>query len=476
MRPFPGFSTSDMVITIAHGFVGIVSFDEGPQLSRIGSFLGMGNPAVAKQWWRISFVVYAVLCLSSMAGMSIGFGLFAAGCLWYLAANWKGDGRRVLREAFSTPYSWVSLALFLASLLSLVAAMIWPVVGSQQGPALASLKKFHYYIFPPLFAAALLRTADSPERHPFWRAWGIFGAFLGLVAMVQFFGSNLFPASWLANSFFRPVGSAAAVAYGETQRFHGQGLMFFHLSFASSMCFVACSAWARVVFPLRGDEGRIRFLWAAAAVLASAGVWFSYSRIAFFALAVVLLVLGFLRKPLYGWITAAFVGVVGTVAWFTVSSFRWRFVEGMSGIRERERMWESAFAMFRDRPLTGVGFSRTGEISPWYVQNVLHAPLEFTSHAHNNFLDMLGATGLLGFTAFLAWWGFLFYACARSFRRAPLDRRWLPAAALGGFLAFHVNGLTQVNYWDGKSEHALMLWTGVAIALWIRDSLEARHA
>ncbi len=88
MRPFPGFSTSDMVITIAHGFVGIVSFDEGPQLSRIGSFLGMGNPAVAKQWWRISFVVYAVLCLSSMAGMSIGFGLFAAGCLWYLAANW----------------------------------------------------------------------------------------------------------------------------------------------------------------------------------------------------------------------------------------------------------------------------------------------------------------------------------------------------------------------------------------------------
>lgn len=132
-------------------------------------------------------------------------------------------------------------------------------------------------------------------------------------------------------------------------------------------------------------------------------------------------------------------------------------------------MWESAYAMFRDRPLTGVGFSRTGEISPWYVKNVLHEPLEFTSHAHNNFLDMLAATGLPGFTAFLAWWGFLFYACARAFRRAPMHERWLPAAALTGFLAFHVNGLTQVNYWDGKSEHALMLWTGVAVALWIRD-------
>jgi len=56
-----------------------------------------------------------------------------------------------------------------------------------------------------------------------------------------------------------------------------------------------------------------------------------------------------------------------------------------------------------------------------------------------------------------------------AFRRAPESRRWLPAAVFTGFLTFHVNGLTQVNYWDGKSEHTLMLFSGVAVALWLRE-------
>jgi hypothetical protein len=418
--------------------------------------------ASAKRWWRIAFVTYAVLSISSMAGMSIGLGIFGAASLWYFVADWRGRGREALREAFATPYSWLTLGLFLASLLSLLAAFAFPVEGSQAGPMLSSLKKYHYYFFPPLFAAALLQTSDSPERHPFWKAWGIFGGILGVIATLQFFAADLFPYGILGNSFFRPI--------GQTGRYHGQGLMFFHLSFASSMCFVAASGWARLVFPLRGDAAREKIFWAISAALATAGVYFSYSRIAFAALAIVVLVLGFLRKPLYGVFSAIFVGAAGFLLWTFSSSLRHRFLDFASGTKERETMWRAALAMVERRPLTGVGFSRTGELSPWYVQHVLKQPLEFTSHAHNNFLDMLAATGLIGFAAFLAWWGFLFLASWRSFRLAPEGEKWLPAAAFTGFIAFHVNGLTQVNYWDGKSEHALMLWTGVAIALWVRAS------
>jgi O-antigen ligase len=420
----------------------------------------------AKRCWRIAFVAYAVLSISSMAGMSIGLGMFAAASIWYFSSDWRGRGREALREAFSTPYTWLSMALFLASLLSLLAAFAFPVEGSQAGPMLSSLKKYHYYLFPPLFAAALIHTSDSLERHPFWKAWAIFGGILGVIAMLQFFAANIFPYGWLGNSFFRPV--------GQTGRYHGQGLMFFHLSFASSMCFVASSAWARLVFPLRGDAPKEKVFWAASALLSTAGVYFSYSRIAFAALAIVVLVLGFLRKPLYGIFSAIFVGISGFLLWTFSPSLQHRFLDFASGTKERETMWRAAVAMVEQRPLTGVGFSRTGELSPWFVAHVLKQPLEFTSHAHNNFLDMLAATGLIGFAAFLAWWGFLFFASWRSFRLAPEGKKWLPAATLTGFLAFHVNGLTQVNYWDGKSEHALMLWTGVAVALWIRDS-HAKH-
>ena len=65
-------------------------------------------------------------------------------------------------------------------------------------------------------------------------------------------------------------------------------------------------------------------------------------------------------------------------------------------------MWQAARDMFLDRPLTGVGFSRTGELSPYYKKkNVYDETTDFTSHAHNNFLDILGATGGLGMLAFL---------------------------------------------------------------------------
>ena len=167
------------------------------------------------------------------------------------------------------------------------------------------------------------------------------------------------------------------------------------------MSFVAASAMARLIFPLRGDDRRARFLWWVVAVLSTAGVWFSYSRIAFVALGIVLLTLGFLRRPIYGIAALVFVSLAGLGAWNFIPSFYSRFDAGRSGILERVAMWRSAWAMFRDRPLTGIGFSRTGELSPWYVKNVLHQPVGFTSHAHNNVLDMLAATGLVGFAAWL---------------------------------------------------------------------------
>ncbi len=421
----------------------------------------MENSSAAKRWWRFAFVAYGVLSLSCMAGMSIGLGIFGAATLWFIASSWKGAAKSIFAEVFWTPFFWISLCLLGASLLSLLAAMAFPVEGSQAGPMLSSLKKYHYFLFPPLFAAAFLQTSDSLERHPFWKMWAAFGAFLGIVAMAQFFGAVLFPAAWLESSFFRAVGG--------TNRFHGQGLMFFHLSFASCMSFVAAAAWARVIFPVWGDDRNARIFWGAAALLASLGLWFSYSRIAFVALGFVILALGFLKKPAWGLVALTIVSLGGFSVWTMSPSMQRRFSENQSGTKERVRMWKSAWAMFQDRPLTGIGFSRTGELSPWYLKNVVREPLEFTSHAHNNVLDMMAATGAIGLVCYLAWWGFLMWAALWAFRRAPAEKRWLPAAALTGFLAFHINGLTQVNFWDGKSEHTLMIWAGVVIALWVRE-------
>lgn len=398
-----------------------------------------------------------------MAGMGIGSGLFALASLLFFFSLGRRPGSRSLRDSYANPYALASGALFLAAFLSLLAAIAFPVEGSQEAVHLASLKKFHYFLLPPLIAAALVHSDAKRrlERHPFFTAWGLMGAFLGVVALVQFFGGDLFSPETLNNRFFRSV--------GRTDRFHGQGFMYFHLSFASCMCFVASAGWARMVFPLRGDHGKTKLLWAAAALLGSAGVYFSYSRIAFAALALLILLLAFLKKPRWGMIATVAVLLVGAGIWTSSESLRKRFEYGLAGIKERTVMWQAARDMYLDHPLTGVGFSRTGEISPYYKKkNVYDDTTDFTSHAHNNLLDQFASTGSLGMLAWLAWWGFLFFAAARAFRASAPEDRWLPAACLAGFFAFHVNGLTQVNFWDGKSQHTLMIWAGVALALWLK--------
>jgi O-antigen ligase len=83
-------------------------------------------------------------------------------------------------------------------------------------------------------------------------------------------------------------------------------------------------------------------------------------------------------------------------------------------------------------------------------------------------LDIIAAMGIPGLIAYLAWWIFLFFASWRVYLFSKEEERWLPAAALGGLLAFQINGLTQVNFWDGKSQHTLMIWVGITLALWIR--------
>lgn len=410
-----------------------------------------------RRWWRRAFCLFAPLSLSTMAGMSIGGAIFIAGSAWSLARGWRQWGRRALVEVARGPWAWATFALFVSAFLSLLGAALFPPVGEPL-TGFAELKKFHHFLYPPLIALAFLYTADEIERHPFWKFWGGMGIFCGILAVVQFFGAEIFPAPWLESRFFRAV--------GETGRFHAQGLMFFHLSFAACMTFVAVAGLARLLWPLRWDKAGTRFFWATVTLAGFAGVYFSFSRIALAGLVFVATVLGLLKRPLWGLIGFVLCVGIGTAAWFESSSLRDRFTQSRGSTIERELMWHAAWDMFRDRPLTGFGMGRSGHFTPIYAERILGTKTWFSSHAHNNVLDTLAAMGILGLLSYLFWWGVVLGSAFLSFREAR--DRWLPAAAFAGLLAFQVNGLTQVNFWDGKSQHTLMLWAGVVLALAVR--------
>jgi len=121
-------------------------------------------------------------------------------------------------------------------------------------------------------------------------------------------------------------------------------------------------------------------------------------------------------------------------------------------IKERFAMWQSAWHMFVDHPLTGIG---PGNFNLLYKTKYILA--EATSdrfyHAHNNFLHFLAETGMLGFSAFV----WLICSIMTSTLRAYLTQN-----NLCGFIAFLITaslmlqGFTQYTF--GDSAVIRMYW------------------
>ena len=412
-------------------------------------------------WRTIALCGYGTLSLTSMAGMGIGGGAFFLASLLALFSAWKRGQSPGGLLPMRAP-AIASAFLFTCAVASLAFAVFFPPLGEVDVSFLA-LKKFHFFFLPFLIALAFYDSKQSIERNPFWFWWSGMGIACGIIASLQFWGGFIFPDAWLSHRFFRPI-----IGTFGTLRYHGQGLMFFHLSFASCMSFVAAAGVARLFWPLANESRRERLYWAAVALAGLLAVFYSFSRIAFVGLIAVCFSLAFLKRPKFGSYALLVFAVLGAFLWMKNDTFRSRFEYAKVTKSERENMWTVSWFMFEERPLTGVGFSQTGGQSPAYAEKLLgYRPL-FTSHAHNNILDIMASMGLFGLVAYFGWW-FLFFAMAwKVFRASPPEERWLPAAAFAGFISFHVNGLTQVNFWDGKSQHTLMIWAGVTLALWLR--------
>jgi|GEM_PF-3692666 len=122
-----------------------------------------------------------------------------------------------------------------------------------------------------------------------------------------------------------------------------------------------------------------------------------------------------------------------------------------SHINDRALLWKINFEVFKENPVTGVGFLSSGEATAAYKSTFIpDHPDQFVSHAHNNFIEMLSTTGLLGTGVWVAWNMWLLLICWR--RRTY--------GVLAGLITFHFNGLTQVNFWEPRGLSMFMTVIG----------------
>jgi O-antigen ligase len=133
-----------------------------------------------------------------------------------------------------------------------------------------------------------------------------------------------------------------------------------------------------------------------------------------------------------------------------------------AGVRERIYMWKSGLAMWRERPILGVG---PGGVKRDYVRYAREEALKKrTGHVHNTPLQILVERGVLGLAAWL-WVWIAFYAHAiRRLRRLPAEAVAERALVVGGIAAitgFLIGGLSEYNF--GDSEVVMVAWCVMAL-------------
>jgi O-antigen ligase len=412
----------------------------------------------------ISFVLcaYAVFSLSSMAGMNISF-LFVALTFCYL----------LFCSSFRLPDSLIKLpdfkryliyggSLFAACLLSLIVAKFHPIIYADHAPDITAhgFLKIWYLFCPLILATVFLSREDSnPLLEKVKNYWWIATLILAGVALIQFF------TGW-------PEAQAIPTNPG---RYHA--ILFFghHLSTASIIIFPTFVALAQALGKKIRQNAWDKLAWATG--LAGILILFlTYARAAWVSVPIGIALLFFrYLKP-----KTQVLGVVGLALFLALgsqTSLVKERIQNSMGVTDRIRLWEANIDYFKHNPITGIGWLKTQEMSEFYFKqkDPAHYHDYFWGHAHSNFFEMLGGTGLVGLLAFLAWSCFtlsLAYTASR-----PLEIEKNPSLAdfaygLGvALVLLHLNGLTNVTFWEGKVMHQQMFAVALLLVIRARQNL-----
>lgn len=129
--------------------------------------------------------------------------------------------------------------------------------------------------------------------------------------------------------------------------------------------------------------------------------------------------------------------------------------------RERYAIWESAFNMFKDHPLLGVGL---GQYKDNYQKKYIlkKAKYKKLTHAHNNVMQMLAENGIVGCAGFLT---LVFYIFGKNI--SDFIKRRCPYSLIiaSSTFALFVQGLTEYNFGNSAVMKSYWLLLGCMLVM-----------
>jgi putative inorganic carbon (hco3(-)) transporter len=224
---------------------------------------------------------------------------------------------------------------------------------------------------------------------------------------------------------------------------------------------------------LFGPRGKIRWWYSAGLVMQVLAMLFSYVRGAWIGFSVALLFLILMKNKK---LILVLLALAGATILFSPQPVKQRILNitnlNVGSTQVRLTQWRNSIKIFKDHPITGVGWIDLAKIHKSYAPPGADLNYEayWIGHFHSNYIMFLVCFGLLGFAALLYFLYKLFTSLWQTWRGLSVDHPALSAWVLGTLaacLGFWVNGIFDWTF--GDAEPVSLLWLVIGLAFAIRN-------
>ncbi len=404
------------------------------------------NESLHRRLIQFSLSLYIVATWSSMAGMEI-FGWLTFALSMSYAFRRPIEAPAQLKD-FSSALPWRAMIAIYA--ITAVGIIINGTMNADYNYALGH-PRWMFLVVSGTFALML-----APPTLKGYRFFLFFTTLIGAYAIFQ---------SFTGIDFLRP-GSDRAVqkldVRQEIRLWRSAGLFGSPMGYVYIAGMHACLSLAvALVFPKERRRLRVISLISFCVIVAS--LITTYVRGAWIAMAIAFLTMAWIasRRWFY-WTVGAGTAAFGAL-FVGLIQFRERllslFNPQYASNSDRWLLWQMNIKMWLDYPIFGIGWGENETRAREYLTKMGH-PKAFSGHAHNNYLEALSGTGLLGFMAFVFFIGFFIWLTWRLWKRLPRDLYWarsLTLACFGAQIYIHLGGLTECNFKAGATSHNLII-------------------
>lgn len=382
--------------------------------------------------------LYALSLLTSMSGMEIFGWSTCAFTLLYILANYFLGMRQFyfFRLGVELPLLILILVVWIGLLVNAPSADHLEQIGNLRWILMLYLMTYTFELFPSLNRILTIFL--------------VAGTIIGLYGIFQHFTCIDLVRGENTPMTLSPVEGATTC--------QSIGMFGHHLTYGYSAGMIICFAFAGLLLGRRKSFGhRLGFLFSTSVIGLSLawtygrGVWLAVG-LAFFMMAAYVS-----KKHFFSSILIA--GLIFGVAYTSNPELKERFNSIWSDQHfsnvERQGLWKANFEMFKDHPWLGVGYGQNLPRLQEYYQKV-DVERAWGGHAHNNYLQMLSTTGLLGFLCYMIFMLTFLLMTHRLWLDIPETHFWhrvVVLGALGSQITLHTGGVTQWNFGDAEVNH-----------------------